>query len=111
MRISDWSSDVCSSDLLHDNRIIDHVAPERLKHGNTLREQPIAHQRQSVEGVARAQTRRESAQAKLRRQEKKGKNRERSEESRVGNERVSTGRSRRSPHTYKKNTYKKGQDH
>src|SRR3546814_11422300 len=79
---------------LHDNRIIDHVAPERLKHGNTLREQPIAHQRPGVEGVARAQTCRKSAQTQLRRQKKQGKNR--AEESAGGQECVSTWRYRSS---------------
>src|SRR3546814_11885282 len=80
MRISDWSSDVCSSDLLgrlHAQRAIapdqvDHAQPPRLRKAGVL--QPLADQRRA----------------------------ERSEERRLGNECVSTCRSRWLPYHKKK---------
>src|SRR3546814_7366523 len=94
MRISDWSSDVCSSDLLRDDAAgvvgIDH---QREKAGIVLRRPDVA-----------ALARQESAGllcyelAELRRRLNPGPQVGRSEERRVGKECVSTCRSRWSPY-------------
>src|SRR3546814_17060544 len=78
MRISDWSSDVCSSDLVQPRRpgpAASEAPPPRPRHSSRwgLHRRPAA-------------------------------SRDRSEERRVGKECVSTFRSRWSPSHYKKNT-------
>src|SRR3546814_16675609 len=82
MRISDWSSDVCSSDLHHDFDAVDgSVAFDVIAEGADVHpgaEDPLFHQM--------------------------GPNR--SEERRVGKECVSTCRSRWSPYHYKKKIHK-----
>src|SRR3546814_14968604 len=100
MRISDWSSDVCSSDLAARRRGGDHVAVPvdhvdvagvavDLRHGGLARAGGVARPGRPdldprVEALAGAR---------------------RSAERRVGKERVSTCRSRRSPyHSKKKHT-------
>src|SRR3546814_17777718 len=80
MRISDWSSDVCSSDLLHHRRI-DLPQPDRV-----------------VEiGAERGEANPARIDAGLNEQAQE----HRSEERRVGKECVSTCRSRWSPYQYK----------
>src|SRR3546814_20685836 len=80
MRISDWSSDVCSSDLIQTRSI--HMA-------NPAISVRIGRVRDAADGEAREQQR------------------ERSEERRVGKECVSTCSSRWSPYHYKKKNHKK----
>src|SRR3546814_16703944 len=79
MRISDWSSDVCSSDLLH-------LHPRRVL----------------PRGLAGSKGDRRSLRRRPHRQERLWQ-RLRSEERRVGKECVSTCRSRWTPYHYKKN--------
>src|SRR3546814_9029742 len=89
MRISDWSSDVCSSDLLdpHFGEIHDH-AEEQVggdPQGDHLRARLLEHVERGDDGLGFRRTRpRQIA-------------RNRSEERRVGKECVSTCRSRWSP--------------
>src|SRR3546814_14465418 len=82
MRISDWSSDVCSSDLATDDR----------QRTAGLEVAPVEHRAQAGGDAA-------ADQRQLR-------VRKRSEERRVGNECVSTCRSRWSPYHSKKKTEK-----
>src|SRR3546814_16085676 len=90
MRISDWSSDVCSSDL--QIRIL--LAE--------IREAAAQLARDCADGFAAAE--REGAQ-RGQRAERRRRHRQRSEERRVGQECVSTCRSRWSPyHSTKKKT-------
>src|SRR3546814_6804516 len=77
MRISDWSSDVCSSDLFH---VLDFPEPEAGDQFAGLRERPVDHR--SVWAIERDPLALEG----------------RSEERRVGKECVSTCRSRWSPY-------------
>src|SRR3546814_5326000 len=79
MRISDWSSDVCSSDLVQTGQdaVDDRALPHRLSH--EPEPQGEAHERQDEVG------------------RRPGEDHERSEERRVGQECVSTCRSRWSP--------------
>src|SRR3546814_11101883 len=97
MRISDWSSDVCSSDLLvasrrlaiHGNLTIDAALRQILQSsaGNgSLDELVTSRQRDTTEQQARCDAR------------KKQRSEHRSEERRVGKECVSTCRSRWSPY-------------
>src|SRR3546814_3069526 len=85
MRISDWSSDVCSSDLQDDH----HDHPEH-------------HRRNQVDGdgdaVALEEAGHHSGPATLQRWKPVARASRRSEERRVGNECVSTCRSRWSPY-------------
>src|SRR3546814_10057635 len=96
MRISDWSSDVCSSDLSHpldmdDDLIAAHREVEVLM--------PYLHLpvQSGSDRILAAMNRRHSAADYLRIVERLRAAR-RSEERRVGNECVSTGRSRWSPY-------------
>src|SRR3546814_14783453 len=89
MRISDWSSDVCSSDLIldHHDRVVDEQ-PDRERQpeqGEGVDAEP-----QQIEDTERAE------------QHHGHRDRGRSEERRVGKECVSTCRSRWSQHHYKK---------
>src|SRR3546814_6372571 len=77
MRISDWSSDVCSSDLLHTLRGGGHAfGLQQLGHAGAVIDVHLAAERFDVEGLGIS----------------------RSEERRVGTECVSTCRSRWSPY-------------
>src|SRR3546814_7404730 len=82
MRISDWSSDVCSSDLQHDMRI----AAKRLRYLLELTETCFGDAGPAARRAAR------DLQGAL------GDIHDRSEERRVGKECVSTCRSRWSPY-------------
>src|SRR3546814_18452492 len=111
MRISDWSSDVCSSDLLVYGRILDRgigeddsvgIDPLALVHRQVRGEVAVTVAVALVEEAARAVLggrrragpgAREGAQAKGR-----------SDEGRVGNKRVSPGRARWWPCHRKKQT-------
>src|SRR3546814_14088179 len=86
MRISDWSSDVCSSDLFDRNRGNISAAQAELASA----EARLNAARMDAEAAARSGSARVSAA-------------ERSEERRVGKECVRTCRSRRSPYHQKKN--------
>src|SRR3546814_6601999 len=99
MRISDWSSDVCSSDLsgeacrgqqATDGRIL--ALPDLQRHHGGRRRQPGKIRRQPAIGI-------EAIRAAIQRQDRIVL---RSEERRVGKEGVSTCRSRGSPHNKKK---------
>src|SRR3546814_13014397 len=99
MRISDWSSDVCSSDLLlrHEPRPLGDALRGRLRRGDDVdlgAGQELSERQRDVAG-ARGQVDAEEVglvPADVG---------ERSEERRVGKEGVSTGRSRWSPYHYK----------
>src|SRR3546814_20581028 len=97
MRISDWSSDVCSSDL--GPRTLQH----RMQRSVRRRARTIVRiGRMPVKPIATSDMRRQRKTARNVRQAAR-----RSEESRVGKESVSTGRSRWSPYYSKKNKKKK----
>src|SRR3546814_12424054 len=103
MRISDWSSDVCSSDLVSEaNRIAIHRRQRRrglIARGNDgLRK--IASNTFGKSDSFRLERRTEGEESRLRLFDRE----ERSEERRAGKECVSTVRSRWSPYHYKKNT-------
>src|SRR3546814_6454553 len=91
MRISDWSSDVCSSDLLrvHLFRVADEAEIALRAHHLARAQQPAILARQVDGAAARRVDRRDDLLV-------------RSEESRVGKECVSTCRSRWSPDTKNK---------
>src|SRR3546814_20999191 len=92
MRISDWSSDVCSSDL----QASDHSHPDGCPSGRsnrTFKLRPASRRPHGAEAFAEPR----SAHAAGER---------RSEERRVGKECVSTCRSRWSPYHYKKKNSK-----
>src|SRR3546814_18214225 len=104
MRISDWSSDVCSSDLIerqraHDHRLADKVGPADIEiHALDLL--------RVISGEAREQQHaddadREAERARLHEHVDHHRDQDRSEERRVGKECVSTCRSRWSPYHYK----------
>src|SRR3546814_19137471 len=92
MRISDWSSDVCSSDLASDflSLIIFRYIPNRTVPSEILRDES-----QAIAAVIFKRLRESTQAADVLR---------RSEERRVGKECVSTCRSRWSPSHSKKNT-------
>src|SRR3546814_16580960 len=108
MRISDWSSDVCSSDLAADMRVvsIEAAAIGDVQIGRMLRVKPLSreqHMRVSwscnlldigTRPVRPRQSRSHGAYPPMVEQQ----NAQRSEERRVGKEGVSTGRSRWSPY-------------
>src|SRR3546814_2564984 len=87
MRISDWSSDVCSSDLRDDLPVDDVVVGEGVRSP-----------RVDVERAPRVVVAREEAEAQARADPELLDHRRRSEERRVGKECVSTCRSRWSPY-------------
>src|SRR3546814_13848788 len=97
MRISDWSSDVCSSDLLHPQPAVDEAA--RLLGGDEVVKLEVRDHldRDRTEGDDRGD-RIEPAQRRV------PARHHRSAERRVGKECVSTCRSRWSPYHYKKKT-------
>src|SRR3546814_19082491 len=101
MRISDWSSDVCSSDLGHQVApVVRAVAGDVDDLARALEAVVVEQGRSEVDGAAdRGVVRR--PRAALRQRHGKGRSR-RSEERRVGKECVSTGRSRWSPYHEKK---------
>src|SRR3546814_1310481 len=87
MRISDWSSDVCSSDLRRDEQVLEYAASFEI--GGHLRYfQQVVGPPADIDGRKR----------KLRELNGRGHRRNRSEERRVGKECVSTCRSRWSPY-------------
>src|SRR3546814_15877393 len=97
MRISDWSSDVCSSDLLDDvaeRDDADHHRDDGFERAETVLLQP-----ENQKGRDRGEDRRRK---KRNPEQEIEAERRRSEERRVGKECVSTCRSRRSPYHYKK---------
>src|SRR3546814_19720531 len=97
MRISDWSSDVCSSDLLHAHVNYIHINP--VKHGHAARAMDWPHS-SFHRFVERGWLAKDWACDPACMQVG-----ERSEERRVGKECVSTCRSRWSPyHSKKKNS-------
>src|SRR3546814_16755917 len=92
MRISDWSSDVCSSDLASGDRVPSACRPCK----RPMLCASAASHPTSSRAKRRGSTVKHSAD--------KGRGRCRSEERRVGKECVSTCRSRSSPYHLKKNT-------
>src|SRR3546814_12260039 len=111
MRISDWSSDVCSSDLLgrvHSRRAKlahDHSRPHRFKarivHNNTFWPRPLT--RNAPCGAEQPPaTSAPALSSKLAVDQRLAR---RSEERRVGKECVRTCRSRWSPYHYKNNKH------
>src|SRR3546814_13803054 len=90
MRISDWSSDVCSSDLIGKDRGLDHIEPQRLS-GHADRPDVHAVVVDGARLAHRHRQRRERTRRRLR-----------SEARLVGKECVRPCRSRRSPYHYKK---------
>src|SRR3546814_11533328 len=112
MRISDWSSDVCSSDLLQPRRHVDHaqsgdqVSPQPaveidlIPPGLEIEEQidpPVELVRRELE-VVPGQKRARHLERARERAVAQDAARDRSEERRVGKECVSTCRSRLSPY-------------
>src|SRR3546814_19716804 len=95
MRISDWSSDVCSSDLLFER--LDLIAHRDAADQQRHRELVIAAVFLEILGDLRGKLTR-----RLEDQAARHPRAARSEERRVGNECVSTCRSRWSPYHYKK---------
>src|SRR3546814_11830084 len=99
MRISDWSSDVCSSDLEISGRPSGCPAPYGLPHGG---ESVWCRTKQPLKQNKQPQNRGTSDCTKKREQQSRHKPEtqkvtQRSEERRAGTECVSTCRSRRSP--------------
>src|SRR3546814_15167958 len=98
MRISDWSSDVCSSDLLAlAFLLVDWQHPALAQEVV----QPTAEQMRMINQLPPEQ--RQQAMDALRQFQEQQRQRQRSEERRVGKECVSTCRYRWSPHHSKKN--------
>src|SRR3546814_14349094 len=94
MRISDWSSDVCSSDLREAiAAMIDEIAIGRALDMAETREAAVERVAEPLDDIAGER-------------EEQPFGRKRSEERRVGKECVSTCRSRWSPYHYKKKTIK-----
>src|SRR3546814_14563977 len=108
MRISDWSSDVCSSDLAIDHRGVDEIVRNVQEggvdqHHGDADELPHGDQRQGEErGVGLAEPRAEERAEPHRLQQPLGPAPQRSEERRAGKECVSPCRSRWSPYNKKK---------
>src|SRR3546814_14512155 len=100
MRISDWSSDVCSSDLEEASEPIVSAQPSTRTNSSSLKGMDI------TVGDSIIMPNDISAEATIRSMTRKGR---RSEERRVGKECVSTCRSRWSPDHLKKNTKKERQ--
>src|SRR3546814_17974233 len=103
MRISDWSSDVCSSDLTRDVPQIRDTgkAPQAAIQAHHPEHQTLCQQHdQEFGGKPRPLDR--TLNIAVAQIDQAGPANPRSEERRVGKERVSTGRSRWSPVHYKK---------
>src|SRR3546814_13090764 len=103
MRISDWSSDVCSSDLAEQN------LDKTVGKGSCPDGRQGGRHYHSVHGgvcCLTAANRISDRQRIAHRRYRMGNRFQRSEERRVGNECVSTCRSRWSPYHYKKNKTK-----
>src|SRR3546814_12990934 len=98
MRISDWSSDVCSSDLRDEQVAGMHVAVEQAVLQRAAQPRPHAAAHEVLEVVAGGTQRRAVIDR-------------RSEERRVGKECVSTCRSRWSPYTSTKNKSQTNNEH
>src|SRR3546814_13858655 len=102
MRISDWSSDVCSSDLQSSSRLWAAPASTLPSRGDRPRRNHVPHRGHCLRRTGKIPRSPPVPQS--------GRHREgtetlaRSEERRVGKECVSTGRSRWSPVHYKKKT-------
>src|SRR3546814_13145978 len=113
MRISDWSSDVCSSDLLHDtikqavqqqlDGLTSRFEASTAKMAETWNSALTEHSTSLLRTVSQSQS---ELQAALVSQDEKRLT-VRSEERRVGKECVSTCRSRWSPYHYKKKHVRK----
>src|SRR3546814_14587764 len=99
MRISDWSSDVCSSDLGRNSRQDRHQSA-----GNSARIAIAAQPAGEDHGEAGDADHRRHEDLRARAQRDEGERDARSEERRVGKECVSTCRSRWSPYHLKKKT-------
>src|SRR3546814_21089748 len=97
MRISDWSSDVCSSDLIRGNPAFDRVAIERVEVRVAPRNLAMCNIQNPGTGLEIKFSLRFTIALAL-------AGEERSEERRVGKESDSTCRSRWSPYHYKKKT-------
>src|SRR3546814_3993082 len=95
MRISDWSSDVCSSDLLAETGIRSNLNPLINDHGQAISTLETA---QKLLNEAQEQGTAAGLELKTVQQLLKGDFSGRSEERRVGKECVSTCRSRWSPY-------------
>src|SRR3546814_16778321 len=114
MRISDWSSDVCSSDLRGDRRIVRATSVTTVSNiwnGALRRKAPCSKGAlrtplpESTANTAKAITLAHSASGKFTEAHRQHPNaNSRSEERRVGKECVSTCRSRWSPYHSNKNT-------
>src|SRR3546814_15898159 len=107
MRISDWSSDVCSSDLAALSRVFSNLLSNAAKYSDGDLEVTLTPRG----AVVFANTSRALSGVEVQKLfdrfytvEAARKSTGRSEERRVGKERVSTCRSRRSPFHYKKKT-------
>src|SRR3546814_3680476 len=94
MRISDWSSDVCSSDLVGKHRIVDN---SKMFYQTGLVDRPELFGENQALPTLKADWNAKSSWATTRRQRNDGDERQRSEERRVGKECVSTFRSGGSP--------------
>src|SRR3546814_20141163 len=109
MRISDWSSDVCSFDLIVPAAVIGHrvdrdVGHEQAEHPGDGEDEAVPEPQQEAGGVGRDGGRHLLGAGGEACEEGKGEERlahQRSAERRVGKECVSTCRSRWSPHHLK----------
>src|SRR3546814_11397957 len=101
MRISDWSSDVCSSDLVEEKPLTGEVESVKVEakpasSGAPIVDNKAAYATKKVELVEPKHSESETSQKESKKVETKAK--QRSEERRVGKECVSTCRSRWSPY-------------
>src|SRR3546814_12347582 len=104
MRISDWSSDVCSSDLRGDAVAVEYLlGPDEIGLAEGRRRRQFHQVPRSVDKLARQLLARIAADLAAGRYRGVARDCDRSEERRVGNECVSTCRSRWSPYHSKKN--------
>src|SRR3546814_17706826 len=99
MRISDWSSDVCSSDLVPVPEMLDQALRPPARLGCHIADAAAPPRRRDY--AARRVVEQHLALVEV----EVGPRAQRSEERRVGKECVSTGRSRWSPYHYKKKYY------
>src|SRR3546814_19782827 len=101
MRISDWSSDVCSSDLRVVTKGHSDPAAEHFLIGDTAHERGRVTSHHVALGAPAAHVL-QSRRVGTLPSHASGADNDRTEERRVGKERVSTCRSRWSPYHYKK---------